>query len=201
MKRILALSVCVLLGIVASANADIIGSWASSSSSDNLYNIYTLQVTPTAGETMKGCNIKVSNSKSASHYYYNEDTESYTVTSTGLAKYSHFLFSTSGVTPSAEVTSASVLQGAYAITGTTGMYGTGWTSALNVLQIASLKTSGLTIGDLTVANTSDSLAMGYVLTGNNFAQTEIKFVPEPGTLALLASGLIGLVCYAWRKRK
>ena len=26
-------------------------------------------------------------------------------------------------------------------------------------------------------------------------------VPEPGTLVLLVSGLIGLVCYAWRKRK
>jgi len=26
-------------------------------------------------------------------------------------------------------------------------------------------------------------------------------VPEPGTLALLACGLMGLLCYAWRKRK
>ncbi len=26
-------------------------------------------------------------------------------------------------------------------------------------------------------------------------------VPEPGTLALLATGLAGLLCYAWRKRK
>ncbi len=26
-------------------------------------------------------------------------------------------------------------------------------------------------------------------------------VPEPSTLALLAAGLIGLLCYAWRKRK
>jgi len=26
-------------------------------------------------------------------------------------------------------------------------------------------------------------------------------VPEPGTLALLAAGLVGLLCYAWRKRK
>jgi hypothetical protein len=26
-------------------------------------------------------------------------------------------------------------------------------------------------------------------------------VPEPGTLVLLVTGLIGLVCYAWRKRK
>ena len=26
-------------------------------------------------------------------------------------------------------------------------------------------------------------------------------IPEPGTLALLATGLIGLLCYAWRRRK
>jgi hypothetical protein len=29
----------------------------------------------------------------------------------------------------------------------------------------------------------------------------ITVVPEPGTLALLAAGLIGLIAYAWRKRK
>ena len=29
----------------------------------------------------------------------------------------------------------------------------------------------------------------------------VTTVPEPGTLALLATGLIGLLCYAWRKRK
>ena len=26
-------------------------------------------------------------------------------------------------------------------------------------------------------------------------------IPEPGTLTLLVTGLIGLLCYAWRKRK
>ncbi len=29
----------------------------------------------------------------------------------------------------------------------------------------------------------------------------VTAIPEPGTLALLATGLLGLLCYAWRKRK
>jgi hypothetical protein len=28
-----------------------------------------------------------------------------------------------------------------------------------------------------------------------------SIVPEPGTLILLVTGLLGLLCYAWRKRK
>ncbi len=36
--------------------------------------------------------------------------------------------------------------------------------------------------------------------GNNYWFT-VVMVPEPSTLALLATGLIGLLCYAWRKRK
>ncbi|MCG2683825.1 MAG: PEP-CTERM sorting domain-containing protein [Planctomycetales bacterium] len=30
---------------------------------------------------------------------------------------------------------------------------------------------------------------------------KLTVIPEPSTLALLATGLIGLLCYAWRKRK
>ncbi len=36
--------------------------------------------------------------------------------------------------------------------------------------------------------------------GSKYRYTAVM-IPEPGTLALLATGLIGLLCYAWRKRK
>ena len=40
------------------------------------------------------------------------------------------------------------------------------------------------------------------LTGYTAVGDSVEFVvPEPGTIALLLSGMIGLVAYAWRKRK
>ena len=37
--------------------------------------------------------------------------------------------------------------------------------------------------------------------GSNQPVLQFTLVPEPGMLALLATGLLGLLCYAWRKRK
>lgn len=35
----------------------------------------------------------------------------------------------------------------------------------------------------------------------DFDNVRLSTIPEPGTLALLTAGVIGLICYAWRKRK
>ena len=49
-------------------------------------------------------------------------------------------------------------------------------------------------------STADRNAVGVYL-ADKYGITTAYVVPEPGALALLSSGLIGLLAYAWRKRR
>jgi hypothetical protein len=59
-----------------------------------------------------------------------------------------------------------------------------------------------------VLNYSTDTAQSLTITVGNtgtygnagFAALAVSQVPEPGTLVLIGTGLMGLVCYAWRKR-
>ncbi len=86
-----------------------------------------------------------------------------------------------------------------------------WTNASNFTQLvwdpADYDTS---LGSLNASftRTFDILPIGALeLRGLDGIEIEGRVhllynqIPEPSTLALLASGLVGLLCYAWRKRK
>jgi len=49
--------------------------------------------------------------------------------------------------------------------------------------------------DSTLMDSSGAIHPGYV------DSASLTLVPEPGTIVLLLSGLVGLICYAWRKRQ
>lgn len=59
--------------------------------------------------------------------------------------------------------------------------------------------TSITLGDSNTTNPSKIYTVA--LTTTNPETITISAVPEPGTIALLAGGLFGLLAYAWRKRK
>ncbi len=59
--------------------------------------------------------------------------------------------------------------------------------------IAGVNPGMVYVGDWTTYAGTGTMVVDYVRLGG--------VVPEPGTLVLLATGLAGLLCYAWRKRR
>jgi hypothetical protein len=216
MKTYLCMGVCLLLAGAVSAQAEIIGVWGSRTSGD--YTIYTLTVAPTAGETITGFDISVNDATGdlvAGTGRFVTNTTSPTAFSTSLDATTHFLLQTahgsgkSAVTDLSLATDASdeatgYLAGGFAATAG-GSYSGGWTSSMNLLQIAVPTSSGVTIGDLLVQNSDwskDYAVVSAIVDGvtKDVALT-MSSVPEPGTVSLLVAGLLGMLAYAWRKRK
>ena len=98
-----------------------------------------------------------------------------------------------------------------AVVGYTGTQGSTWHAAiwqngtitdLNTLY-AGILPAGFVLNNATaIDNNGDIVGYGTDASSNTYQAFEILNVatPEPGTMALLMAGLVGLVAYAWRKR-
>lgn len=77
----------------------------------------------------------------------------------------------------------------------------GWSTAG-----VSLYKNGEQIETTTVSPTIPLLVQAYSFGGatqhyDAISVTDTAPIPEPGTLIIMATGMLGLLCYAWRKRK
>jgi hypothetical protein len=88
-------------------------------------------------------------------------------------------------------TASSYLQGSWFST-TAKTAGTGNAARLAAIAVTTGGDVSYT-GDMLLSKTGGGLAREVTFT--------TAAVPEPGTLAMLAGGLVGLLAYAWRKRK
>jgi fibronectin-binding autotransporter adhesin len=77
-------------------------------------------------------------------------------------------------------------------------YGDTWTL---ITYTNSLTNNGLLLGSVPTLAEGLQFAVVTKSSQSGGGTVGLVVVPEPATLALLASGLIGLIAYAWRKRK
>jgi hypothetical protein len=207
------------------AYADVIGSWSEVSGAT--WDTFTLTTTPTGGTTFIGFDIAVFDTAYVDNQNFDGPDPGWNNSGSAFSTalhgdnngYTHFMLRTAHgattdlVTSGTYVDSGSLASALSYAAG--GSYNGGWSSALVLLQIVvphgeyQLVTSGTQL--VSVTNTDWATAPEWLdpttalhnMTMSNFLGTAAPPppVPEPSTLTLLASGLIGLLAYAWKKRK
>ena len=78
------------------------------------------------------------------------------------------------------------------------------TSRTSIPLYASVLPTGVVLNNATAIDNNGDIAGVCTVNGNAmqaFVIYNAAATPEPGTLALLAAGLVGLLACAWRKRK
>jgi hypothetical protein len=206
MKRLL-LMVCVVLVTAGTlcAEVQVPYKWTKESASSGLDRLI-LTVMP-SGVTVSGFDIMVYDSLFRGVFVTGGDP----IFKAGKDLDTSFLLNTKhGTFPQPTVDdlvvasaseSAAHIYGGFAVTGG-GAYAAGWSSPLDLLEIL-VPTGSVTPSDLIVTTVD---AEGIPTGGGAVCETNqgpgvLVPIPEPGTLALLAGGLVGLIAYAWRKRK
>ena len=199
MKQIIS-SLFIVLLVATAASGEIIAEWRSDVSGE--YNIYTLTVTPTENEIIAAFDLMVT----GSDFEYLPSCVIYDARDLNT----HFLFSlysegnNGEAIPNLAVVASAVGENYLAGAFNTSFYGInypGWNSAVDLLQIVVPTASGVTPENSLTLRACDHDFPCILLDDVSATIVPIHLVPEPGTMALLAAGLIGLVVYAWRRRK
>jgi hypothetical protein len=78
---------------------------------------------------------------------------------------------------------------------------TGGTFALQTLTATATSANSGLVGIQFIGHSPSGASTLYQEYIDNVSLSVVTSTPEPSTLVLLASGLFGLLCYAWKKRK